>query len=632
MDCSWSQFKLIQSSPYLPEKVLDILQTSDDEQYLSTLTQLALDPKYTNVVFQYYEPLFPEICARWAAQTPQAATVAAFGRILPFAPHLTSYAQTHLRRAELSRILEDLTQRVDNGSSRTFEGVELLLGVFRLLALDSSTFAEFIRPCDYIRLSMHQHRLLRYLSIRMLCLYLHAADSYKEDIVLGKVGLEPILGAYEGKEIDFHFLSLWEEKRWRDVDTALRTVRLQRNLEEPHEAGKRVLLPESLSPTVAYVCGRLLSRSVGTPSTHVDSVDALVPTPTTLDNVNRFIKGLLLPAPLLLVGLAGAGKTFLVHYVAQKLEKLENLVTLHLNEQSDAKLLIGLYTSGTTPGSFVWRPGVLTRAVTEGRWVLIEDLDRAPSEVLSVILPLIEKGELVVPGREERVRAAQGFKILATMRTTVNVRGEEAHSHPNMLGMRLWTPISVQMPNLDEYRDIVSFKHPSLEKLIPRIMAVYSGFLDLQQRQSQSKRNSTRPLTPTDLLKWCRRVESRLIRQGSYSGIDDDVFLEAVDCFCGSFPGPLARQPVLELLAQELHIDPQRRDYLLGDRPVDYQIVGKAGNEHIRIGRTALPKTAVSQMVKSQSSSISKRFATPKHTLRLLEQVSVAVEQGSRFC
>jgi midasin len=71
--------------------------------------------------------------------------------------------------------------------------------------------------------------------------------------------------------------------------------------------------------------------------------------------------------------------------VARELNVAASMITLHLNEQTDAKLLIGMYTTGSTPGSFAWRPGVLTQAVREGRWVLIEDIDRAPIEVLSVI-------------------------------------------------------------------------------------------------------------------------------------------------------------------------------------------------------------------------------------------------------
>jgi midasin len=122
------------------------------------------------------------------------------------------------------------------------------------------------------------------------------------------------------------------------------------------------------------------------------------------------------------------------------------MVTLHLNEQSDAKLLVGMYATGAKPGTFSWRPGVLTTAVREGRWIFIEDLDRAPNEVISTLLPLIERGELLIPSRGETIRASRGFRIIATMRSTLNPRGQEIIPRQNMIGHRFWKSITVHMP------------------------------------------------------------------------------------------------------------------------------------------------------------------------------------------
>jgi len=58
--------------------------------------------------------------------------------------------------------------------------------------------------------------------------------------------------------------------------------------------------------------------------------------------------------------------------------------------------------------------GVLTTAVTEGRWIVIEDIDLASHEVLAVLGPLLETRELFIGGRGEVVRAAEGFRIFAT--------------------------------------------------------------------------------------------------------------------------------------------------------------------------------------------------------------------------
>jgi hypothetical protein len=51
---------------------------------------------------------------------------------------------------------------------------------------------------------------------------------------------------------------------------------------------------------------------------------------------------------------------------------------LHLDDQMDAKALLGAYTVTPVPGEFAWQPGPLTQAVAAGRWVLVENVNMAP--------------------------------------------------------------------------------------------------------------------------------------------------------------------------------------------------------------------------------------------------------------
>lgn len=90
------------------------------------------------------------------------------------------------------------------------------------------------------------------------------------------------------------------------------------------------------------------------------------------------------------------------------------MIKIHLGDQSDAKILLGTYICTDVPGEFHWVSGALTQAVTEGRWILIEDIDMASTEVLSVLIPLLEKRQLFIPGRGEVIDAAEGFQIFAT--------------------------------------------------------------------------------------------------------------------------------------------------------------------------------------------------------------------------
>lgn len=46
-------------------------------------------------------------------------------------------------------------------------------------------------------------------------------------------------------------------------------------------------------------------------------------------------------------------------------------------------MLLGMYRCTDIPGKFVWQPGSLTQAVSNGHWILLEDIDHAPLDVVS---------------------------------------------------------------------------------------------------------------------------------------------------------------------------------------------------------------------------------------------------------
>ena len=57
------------------------------------------------------------------------------------------------------------------------------------------------------------------------------------------------------------------------------------------------------------------------------------------------------------------------------------------------------------------------QAVAQGRWLLIEDINMAPAEVLAGLVPLLEARQLPLPQRGEVVRATAGFQLLASVTT-----------------------------------------------------------------------------------------------------------------------------------------------------------------------------------------------------------------------
>ncbi|KAF2027995.1 midasin [Setomelanomma holmii] len=589
---------------------------------INALATKALNSARTDEVFLTHGALCTEICARWIqSEVHIEQKIAAFGRILPLAPHLAEHVERFLDGLSTSPILgSQASSTVGDALARLPEPVlvECLLGAFRLLSYDCRNFAKYVRPVALESLFRHMSLVVRYLSVRIFSLYVHAADHAIQEMLKRCVGEGDVEGPWEGHQIDYRFLSLWEEKRWKQLHASLQHRQSEeKDLEE-------IIPSHGLSAYTVDINGILLPRLDGAPSQ--ENPTKLVGTPTTESNLRTIANGLLHSEPILLTGLAGSGKTLLTRYFAWQLHKLDTMVTLHLNEQSDAKLLIGMYTTGAKPGTFSWRPGVLTTAVKEGRWIFIEDLDRAPNEVISTLLPLIERGELLIPSRGETIRAGRGFRIIATMRSTLNPRGQEVIPRLNMIGHRFWKSITVHTPQLAEFEHILHVKYPSLQKHMSRLIRVYSRLLELYSDAKFSAENGTsiRAITPRDLLKWCSRIDVLLTAAPTFSTAQaDDIFMEAFDCFAGSLRSENARFRVMACVAEELHIDPQKRDHLLHSRVVKLQVPSKSTTSgSIQVGRAKLPRHRISKRIGS-----SRPFSTNNYTLRLLEKLAVAVNR-----
>lgn len=609
MDISWETQALRLAQ--LPQELFDALHTRDDAHLLLQLSRAALDRKYTDQILVNAESLIPHCCASFSSESDDYISVlAAFGRLLPFAPHLAEFAENYLRKLHDSGALP-------NELNTSYE--EYLLALYRLLQFDHQTFVTFV-PFNVVQAFLqHGSGVARYLAIRVLCQYLRAADAAMESMIVQHVGERATDGPWEDRNIDYRFLSLWEEQRTKDLGDRLNAAR-QAKRENP-VSQQRIIPADLLHPSTACISGVLLPRL----SAASDSTPApIVGTPTILNDLRALAQTLTSPRPILLTGLAGSGKTLLVRHAARQLDKSQSMVTLHLNEQSDAKLLIGMYTTGSTPGSFTWQPGVLTTAVLEGRWVFIEDLDRAPNEIISTLLPLIERRELVIPSRGQTISAARGFRIVATMRTTLSTNGQETKPSYNLLGARHWQNVHVQMPRPDELKAVILGLFPALHEYAAQFVTVFEQLQILKQYsnlESKSKTGLMRAVNPRDLFKWCARVSSMIGDKSTFTASDlDQIFLDAVDCFAGALPESAASDALTACIAQNLQIDPQRRDHLLRDRTILY----KADSQSVRIGRNVFSR----QQRKTITGVTSKRpFSTNAHTLRLMDRVSVAIAQ-----
>ncbi|KAG7171260.1 Midasin-like 4, partial [Homarus americanus] len=273
----------------------------------------------------------------------------------------------------------------------------------------------------------------------------------------------------------------------------------------------------------------------------------------TLPSTERNLEGVALAVcrghPVLIEGVVGSGKTSLVEHLACVTGRFKApfLTKVQLGDQTDSKTLLGTYCCTQTPGEFVWRPGSLTQAVTKGYWILLEDLDYAPMDVISILVPLLESRTLPLTGHGN-IRAHPDFQLFATRRT---LAGTKMISGCAGILDKLWTKVVLETLSRSELLQLIAARWPDLESVSEKLVAVYlmlsaGQHIDDSDGNSQadcvdmtSVKVSGRLVSVRDLLKWCTRVASHL--DDTDMPLARRAFQEALDCFCAAVPNPMTR-------------------------------------------------------------------------------------------
>ena len=87
-----------------------------------------------------------------------------------------------------------------------------------------------------------------------------------------------------------------------------------------------------------------------------------------------------------------------------------------LEETFDSKNLVGTYVCNET-GEFVFKKGPLTVAAEQGMWLILRNIEKTPSDLLSFLLPLVQENLLQVTSALT-ITPKLGFRLFALCHTT----------------------------------------------------------------------------------------------------------------------------------------------------------------------------------------------------------------------
>ncbi|KAF9454871.1 midasin [Macrolepiota fuliginosa MF-IS2] len=117
--------------------------------------------------------------------------------------------------------------------------------------------------------------------------------------------------------------------------------------------------------------------------------------------------------PVLIEGPTSSGKTSSVEYLARRTG--HRFVRINNHEHTDIQEYLGSYVSDPLTGKLVFKDGLLVHALRNGDWIVLDELNLAPTDVLEALNRLLDDNrELVIPETQEVVRPHPHFMLFAT--------------------------------------------------------------------------------------------------------------------------------------------------------------------------------------------------------------------------
>ncbi|EJC98837.1 P-loop containing nucleoside triphosphate hydrolase protein [Fomitiporia mediterranea MF3/22] len=626
---------------------------------LPTLSRFMLHPSLTLAISWTFRPLLMDLCSRWLDTDDEGAKkLEALGLLIEVHEELFPILSSFVRRFERGPLCCFMKQT----EAENFDRVSLhriLLAYYRILRATPSLprnlnwdLAYLLKLCA----SSDLDRGSRWLAIRCYSLQSNMSESTRirmEQDALGEICGEDCPISYgetisgTAKEVDGWMLPVLEMSRIQDYRNSI--IECIDDYYTSSENSDIMVKNEDLSPRIANVHGILLLRTP--PLRSVSS--SLVPTSAALLALRQLAVNVSLRRPTLLTSATSSGKMTFLNYLASLLfpSSPNQVITIHLADTSlDPRALLGSYISSpTSAGSFEWKDGVLVKAMREGRWVLLKDIDRASNEVLGLITPLVESMDDIRPigssaglslGNRGNVEAAESFVLFATRSVEVN----SASSPPPLLflGAQKWREVIVPENSLDDLRLIVDSKFPNIAG--PIADNLVDIWLTLKRLCVST---STRPVGIRDLEKFCSRVSNllgssrvapntqrkageipQLSALLSHPSLREEIYLDARDVFfaagASSKPTLEQRDAIASAVGEKLGLSEETCEWLLKRRTPTFEVEKDVDGRPIalRAGRISL---AVEPMNTLTQSVLPRPFSMHKQALRLISQLAACV-------
>ncbi|KAJ9076840.1 AAA ATPase midasin [Entomophthora muscae] len=215
-----------------------------------------------------------------------------------------------------------------------------------------------------------------------------------------------------------------------------------------------------------------------------------------IDNLARVVMSS--KYPVLIQGPTSSGKTSMVEYLANCTG--HRFVRINNHEHTDLQEYVGSYVS--KDGRLQFQEGALVTALRHGHWIVLDELNLAPSDVLEALNRLLDDNrELLISETQEVVKPHKNFMLFATQNPAGLYGGRKALSRA--FRNRFLELHFDEIPQ-DELETILTTRcaiAPSYCKLLVQVYA------KLQARRQTTRVFESKEgfITLRDLFRWANR-------------------------------------------------------------------------------------------------------------------------------
>ncbi|MQL83110.1 hypothetical protein Taro_015596, partial [Colocasia esculenta] len=278
------------------------------------------------------------------------------------------------------------------------------------------------------------------------------------------------------------------------------------------------------------------------------SVDNYVLTGSVKDQLRNLVRAVYIKRyPVLLQGPTSSGKTSLVQYLASI--SGYQFVRINNHEHTDLQEYFGSYITNSY-GRLEFQEGVLVEAVRKGYWVVLDELNLAPSDVLEALNRLLDDNrELFVPELQETFVAHPDFMLFATQNPPTVYAGRKMLSRAFR---NRFLEIHVDEIPENELAEILEKRCKIPLSYAKKMIEVMK---DLQLHRQKSKVFSGKHgfITPRDLFRWANRFR---MFGTSYMDLAKDGYLLLAE----RLREECEKDVVQEILERHLRVKLSRQD------------------------------------------------------------------------